>query len=84
MKSKKQIFMYILVIIVILIIIYLVMYNKYDNFDSPQTTKKSFERTQLYGSLFLDNLNTVITNMTDPPIMYDTKTIDLIKYSDVI
>ena len=76
--------MCILILIIILIILYLVIYNKNDNFDSPQTTKQSYERTQLYGSLFLDNLNTVITNMTDPPIMYDTKTIDLIKYSDII
>ena len=66
---------------IILVILYLIMYNKHDNFDSPQTTKQSYERTQLYGSLFLDNLNTVITNMSDPPIMYDTKTIDLITFT---
>ena len=58
-------------------------YN-YDSFDLPQTTKFNNDGTQLYGSLFLDNLNEVITNMTDPPIMYDTKSIVLNKYNDVL
>ena len=38
--------------------------------------------TKLYGSLFLDNLNDVVINMTDPPINYNSKRIDIIKYSD--
>jgi len=42
------------------------------------------DRTQLYGSLFLDNLETQIKNMTDPRIQYDNKRIDIIKYSDVL
>lgn len=41
-------------------------------------------RTLLYGSLFLDNLNKQIKNMTDPPILYDEKRIDIIKYSDIL
>ena len=45
---------------------------------------ENFERTKLYGSLFLDELNKVIKNMTDPPITYDTKRIELIKYSDIL
>ena len=41
-------------------------------------------RTKLYGSLFLDKLNEQIKGMTDPPIQYDTKRIDIIKYADVL
>ena len=41
-------------------------------------------RTLLYGSLFLDNLNKQIKNMTDPRITYDNKRIDIVKYSDVL
>ena len=42
------------------------------------------ERTKLYGSLFLDKLNEQIIKLTDPPIAYDNKRIDIIKYSDVL
>lgn len=42
------------------------------------------DRTLLYGSLFLDNLDKQIKNMTDPKIQYDNKRIDIIKYSDVL
>jgi hypothetical protein len=42
------------------------------------------DRTQLYGSLFLDGLDTVIKNMTDPRISYDTKSIEVVRYSDVL
>jgi len=85
--------LYISIIIILAILIYRILYkynftlNNYDSFESPKspkTTKPSFERTQLYGSLFLDNLNQVITNMTDPPILYDTKQIELIRYSDAV
>ena len=41
-------------------------------------------RTLLYGSIFLDKLNDQIKNLTDPKIMYDSKRIDIIKYSDVL
>lgn len=50
-------------------------------FDDPRYEK---DRTLLYGSLFLDNLNKQIKDMTDPKIQYDTKRIDIIKYSDVL
>lgn len=89
-KSTNNILilLYILLIIILAILIYRLLYkfnlNNYDAFESPQTTKQSFERTKLYGSIFLDNLNEVITKMTDPPILYDTKQINLIRYSDVI
>ena len=93
-KSNSNI-LYILIIIILAILIYRILYkyeynftlNNYDSFESPespQSTKPSFEKTQLYGSLFLDNLNQVITNMTDPPILYDTKQIELIRYSDAV
>jgi hypothetical protein len=47
---------------------------------------RSYEknRTLLYGSLFLDNLDQQIKNMTDPTIKYDNKRIELIRYSDVV
>jgi hypothetical protein len=53
--------------------------------NTPTTTKYiTNDGTKLYGSLFLDNLNEVIINMTDPPINYDLKRVELIKYSDVL
>ena len=86
MNSRKHIFLYIIIIFVLITIPYLAIYkfNNRDTFYSPQTKKPNIDGTQLYGSLFLDNLNGVITNMTDPPIMYDTKTIELNKYSDLL
>ena len=50
-------------------------------FNDPRYEK---DRTLLYGSLFLDNLDKQIKGMTDPRIQYDTKRIDIIKYSDVL
>jgi hypothetical protein len=41
-------------------------------------------RTKLYGSLFLDKLNEHVKNLTDPKIMYNSKQINIIKYSDVL
>ena len=52
-----------------------------DLFKDPQYEKN---RTLLYGSLFLDKLNKQIKNLTDPPIQYDNKRIDIIKYSDIL
>ena len=52
---------------------------------TPTTTKYiTNDGTKLYGSLFLDNLNEVIINMTDPPINYNSKRVELIKYSDAL
>ena len=42
------------------------------------------DRTKLYGSIFLENLSDVITNMTNPGINYDTKRIELNKYIDIL
>lgn len=82
-KINLLIFIIIFIIIILAILNYRLL-NKYDSFESPTITKKSFERTKLYGSIFLDNLNEVITNMTNPPIIYDNKNIQLIRYNDVI
>ena len=93
MNSKNKLYIYILLIFVLATIFYYIYinkykYNKYDSFEMPQITMETipvnFERTQLYGSLFLDDLNKVIKRMTDPPIAYDTKRIELIRYSDIL
>lgn len=93
MNSRNKLYIYILLIFVLATILYYIYinkykYNKYDSFEMPQITTESipvnFERTQLYGSLFLDDLNKVIKRMTDPPIAYDTKRIELIRYSDIL
>ena len=61
-------------------------YDSFVSLDTPTTTTMYVKNdgTKLYGSLFLDNLNDVIINMTDPPINYNSKRIDLIKYSDIL
>jgi hypothetical protein len=85
MISKTKIFFYILLVIILITIIYFVLYKKYDTFEIPQTTKISYnDGTQLYGSIFLDSLNEVVINMTDPPIKYDKKRIELVRYSDIL
>jgi hypothetical protein len=95
MNYKHKLYIYILIIFVLATLFYYIYFNNYkykyynyDSFEMPQTTRElmpeNFERTKLYGSLFLDGLNKVIKNMTDPPITYDTKRIELIKYSDIL
>jgi len=88
-NHKKPIFSFAICTIII-ICIFLVnkyilnMNEKFDGMgDNGILTNKS-DRTLLYGSLFLDNLGGVIKNMTDPPINYDTKRIEIIRYSDVL
>ena len=83
MVLKIKSIIYIFIIIILAILTYILL-NNHDSFESPTTTKQSFEKTQLYGSIFLENLDEVIKNMTDPPIMYDNKNIQLIRYNDVI
>jgi hypothetical protein len=86
---------YVLVILALVLFIFIINYldakkytlnnrprESFDNlFDNPNYEK---DRTKLYGSLFLDNLNEQIKNMTDPSITYDDKRIDIIKYSDIL
>ena len=82
--------LFLIICIFIIIIIYNIKIINYDSFlttnsISPVTTKYiKNDGTGLYGSLFLDNLNNVIVNMTDPPINYDTKRIEINKYSDTL
>ena len=76
------------IIIIIITIAYNIKLFNYDSFislDTPNTTMYiKNDGTKLYGSLFLDNLNDVVINMTDPPINYNSKRIDIIKYSDIL
>ena len=88
MNSRNKLLFYlVLVILFILIILYNFKLYNYDSFlisnllDKPN---QSMERTKLYGSIFLDNLDSVITNMTNPTINYDTKRIEIIKYNDIL
>jgi hypothetical protein len=89
MKSCNLLFLIIIIIIVIIIIYNIKLFN-YDSFVSIDTTIPTATQyikndgTKLYGSIFLDNLNDVIVNMTDPPIKYDSKRVELIKYSDIL
>jgi len=88
--ANQQKIIFLLLAILLLVIIYLA--RQKDNFTNTATNGTNFftdpryekNRTQLYGSLFLDNLDAQIKNMTDPPIKYDTKRIDIIKYEDVL
>jgi hypothetical protein len=67
-------------IIFIILLLCIIYYNYYNE---PFETIP-IERTKLYGSLFLDKLYEVIVNMTDPDIKYQTKRIELNKYSDIL
>jgi hypothetical protein len=86
-KSNKHIILFIILIAIFYVIYNTININKYELFiiTDPQTTQpQKLERTQLYGSLFLDNLDQQIKNMTNPDIKYDTKRIQLNNYSDIL
>lgn len=75
------------IIFIILLFILVIIYKVIDPFDGTGSNgiiSSPMDRTQLYGSLFLDNLDGVIKNMTDPKIEYDNKRIQVIRYSDVL
>ena len=87
--------LFFILLIVFILILFMITFLKNNLFlnetfsNEPLTTQgfftnKPIDRTKLYGSIFLENLDQVITNMTDPDINYDTKRIDLNKYSDVL
>jgi hypothetical protein len=79
------IIMYCILAITIILLVLKYKYNKYSNsINYNMETFEPIDRTRLYGSLFLDNLNEQIIRLTDPPIAYDNKRIDIIKYSDVL
>ena len=75
---------YIIIILVLFMGIYIL--EDTENFFIEKNKDIIYEkdRTLLYGSLFLDNLDKQIKNMTDPRIEYDDKRIDIIKYNDVL
>lgn len=73
------------ILFIISIFILIILFKVIDPFDgSSGIISSPMDRTKLYGSLFLDNIETVIKNMTDPKIKYDTKRIQVIRYSDVL
>lgn len=73
----------------LIFLIFLLNYfvKNYESFIETNTipnTNYEKNRTKLYGSLFLDGLNDVIKNMTDPEIKYDQKRIELLRYQDIL
>ena len=79
------IIIYCILAITIILLVLNYKYNKYSNsINYNMETFEPIDRTRLYGSIFLDNLNEQIIRLTDPPIAYDNKRIDIIKYSDVL
>jgi hypothetical protein len=84
-KSNKYVILFIIIIAISYVIYNIVNKNELFIITDPQITQpKKLERTQLYGSLFLDNLDQQIKNMTNPDIKYDTKRIELKNYSDIL
>jgi hypothetical protein len=84
--SRKDIILFFLIVLFLAVIFYRVFaietfLNDVGVFDENGIEKN---RTQLYGSLFLDKLDEQIKNLTDPKIIYNSKRIDIIKYSDVL
>ena len=96
--KTKKIKLYSIILIVILLLILILFYIKLYKHDSfyinvqttiPLTTNSSLknapiDRTKLYGSLFLDNLNESVKNMSNPDIKYEDTRIELNKYSDIL
>jgi hypothetical protein len=84
MNKNIKIFTIFTILIFIFLIIYIIfLYYKKHN-ESFILKPEPIDKTRLYGSIFLDNLDTQIQNLTNPPIMYDKKRIEIIKYSDVL
>lgn len=85
----------VLIILVILTLLYIKLY-KTDYFSNnsnplvtnPLTTKplipQPIDRTKLYGSLFLENIDKTIKNLSNPDIKYEDKRIELNNYSDIL
>lgn len=71
-------------IFIILIVIIIIFNTKNNELFALKPEPKPIDKTLLYGSLFLDNLDTQIQNLTNPPIIYEQKRIDIIKYSDIL
>lgn len=79
---------FVIIIAILLMIVLMILINRYfDGFDGTGENgiiSEKMDRTKLYGSLFLDGLDKVIKNMTDPTIGYDVKRIEVLRYSDVL
>jgi|688.fasta_scaffold385365_2 hypothetical protein len=82
LKHKTVALFTILIFIFFIIYIIFLYYKKYNESFIPKP--EPIDKTRLYGTLFLDNLDTQIQNLTNPPIMYDKKRIEIIKYNDVL
>ena len=95
-NNKLRIILILILIIIILLLIFNISHT--DTFESIELDKTFTEinpietvnntypkeNTKLYGSLFLDNLNEQIIKLTNPPIEYYKKRIELNNYSDII
>ena len=89
----------VIVIILILIFLYIKV-SKTDSFYNLESTNSSLpntslpntlitkaqpiDRTQLYGALFLENLDKTIKNLSNPDIQYEEKRIQLNNYIDIL
>lgn len=84
--------LFLILTIIIILTFYLLQYLQKEYFQNNTTTttqsnisgKVPMDRTLLYGSLFLDKLDEVNKNMTNPDIKYDTKRLELFRYYDVL
>ena len=83
MNYKKLTSVLIIVFFIICIISLIILYNEKYN-ESFIFKPEPIDRTILYGSVFLDNLGNQIQNLTNPPIIYDKKRIEIIRYSDLL
>ena len=78
-KDRLNLFVGLSILIILTFIISRYLQKEYfentnSNITIPNTTKPiPIERTKLYGSLFLDNINTVIQNLTKPKLYYENK-----------
>ena len=99
MKTKiNNLIIISIVLIILLILIILILYNKIYKRDTfvnnalttplkttvLPTNPQPIDRTILYGSLFLENINESIKNMSNPDIKYEDKRIELNNYSDIL
>ena len=81
----------ILFILIILIILYIKLY-KNDTFNNlekkkiSKTTTQSYpiDKTKLYGSLFLENLDKNIKKLSNPDIKYEGTRSELNNYIDIL
>ena len=56
--------------------------NSYISYDNLNTV--SFDRTKLYGSIFLNNIDEAIKNMTEPNMKFYKTHMQLNDYQDII